>query len=376
MGVAFMEIIELPVHKMPVKQEEQIKIIHNVVKLSSTPNVVNNLLKLDYAISGEIDVNEGLTFYILKDNTFVRSIDNFVQHEKDNEELAARRKRQNNEIKSIKRQIREEKVEAYSAEKKLKKLSEAFEAHKKTFVEYVNAKPARGVNIKLNVKMAKEKLGIDTNNYFNFAFVGHAKTGKSSLINAIRGMTDDQIGSAKVGITETTHEIQYYVFPNNRYKHVRIYDIPGAGTLTHGASNYYEDKSLCAFDCLIICTQDTLGQEEIEFAMKALRYRQAITFVRSRCDIALDTLKKLRKIRRIDQDAVNACIKEMATAYAAEVKRTGREELESVPCFFVNSYNLRNHINNEENDVVYHEELLVEYMRMQSMYTRNIVSFE
>ena len=66
----------------------------------------------------------------------------------------------------------------------------------------------------------------------------------------------------------------------------------------------------------------------------------------------------------------------MINTYAEEINNTNRDELKNVPCFFVNAYNLRNFINNESNDVIYQEELLVEYMRMQSMFARNLVSFE
>ena len=69
-------------------------------------------------------------------------------------------------------------------------------------------------------------------------------------------------------------------------------------------TNIFRDKCLCAFDCLIICTQDTLGQEEIDFAIQSLKYNQPIAFVRSRCDIVLDNAKKCGDIKTINQEAV------------------------------------------------------------------------
>lgn len=53
-------------------------------------------------------------------------------------------------------------------------------------------------------------------------------------------MWDDEEGSAKVGITEATHRIDPYMFKDPKYKYVKIYDIPGAGTLSHEAGSYYE----------------------------------------------------------------------------------------------------------------------------------------
>ena len=45
-----------------------------------------------------------------------------------------------------------------------------------------------------------------------FAFAGHTKSGKSSLINAIRGVKDDNEEAAKVGICETTHVSTKYFY--------------------------------------------------------------------------------------------------------------------------------------------------------------------
>uniref|UniRef100_A0AC34G7G9 IRG-type G domain-containing protein n=1 Tax=Panagrolaimus sp. ES5 TaxID=591445 RepID=A0AC34G7G9_9BILA len=90
------------------------------------------------------------------------------------------------------------------------------------------------------MRKAKADLNLDTVNCYNFAFVGHTKTGKSSLINDMRGLEDSHPDAAAVGITETTHEIKPYTFPHHDFKNVLIYDIPGAGTLMHDANSYYQ----------------------------------------------------------------------------------------------------------------------------------------
>uniref|UniRef100_A0A914ZBN8 IRG-type G domain-containing protein n=1 Tax=Panagrolaimus superbus TaxID=310955 RepID=A0A914ZBN8_9BILA len=102
----------------------------------------------------------------------------------------------------------------------------------------------RRKTIKEKIHEAKQLHNINENenNCYNFAFAGHTKTGKSSLINAIRGINDKEAIAAKVGITETTQIVQKYSYHDNNHKNIAInfYDIPGSGTLSHDASQYYQ----------------------------------------------------------------------------------------------------------------------------------------
>lgn len=123
-------------------------------------------------------------------------------------------------------------------------LMQQFSDSRNDFLKYVETKPQQDIvvpeNMEETLRKAKQDLGLDTANCYNFAFVGQTKTGKSSLINAIRGIEDTHPDAAKVGITETTHLTAPYSFPDDKFKHVKIYDIPGAGTLTHNSDSYYQ----------------------------------------------------------------------------------------------------------------------------------------
>uniref|UniRef100_A0A914PZJ4 IRG-type G domain-containing protein n=1 Tax=Panagrolaimus davidi TaxID=227884 RepID=A0A914PZJ4_9BILA len=251
-----------------------------------------------------------------------------------------------------------------------------FSQSRNDFFDYVKNKPENDIvvpeNLEETIQKAKRDLKLDTRNCYNFAFIGHTCSGKSSLINAIRGLKDDHPKAAKVGITETTHEIQPYTFEDPQYSHVKIYDIPGAGTLTHNAESYYHDKCLCAFDCLIILTQDTLAQDEINFAIQSLRYNQSIAFVRSKCDIVLYNALIKGEISQIDQQAVKHYISEMSDFYVEEIQRVDKPELCRVPCFFLSAYSLRNLIRGEKPAAVYHEKNFIDYMQAKSKWSRNI----
>lgn len=48
--------------------------------------------------------------------------------------------------------------------------------------------------------------------------------------------------------------------------------------------DFFRDKGLCAFDCLIITVQETMSEDEIALAKEALKYELPVCFVRSKCD--------------------------------------------------------------------------------------------
>ena len=65
---------------------------------------------------------------------------------------------------------------------------------------------------------------------FHFAIVGISGSGKSSLVNAFRGLRSRDAGAAEVGVTETTLQMTRYPDANPDRPFVWC-DIPGAGTL-------------------------------------------------------------------------------------------------------------------------------------------------
>uniref|UniRef100_A0A914Z0L8 IRG-type G domain-containing protein n=1 Tax=Panagrolaimus superbus TaxID=310955 RepID=A0A914Z0L8_9BILA len=294
------------------------------------------------------------------------------------EEINSSQSRHDEMMKLMTDQLQIQKEQNEKLMQNLSDLLQQFTQSRNDFLAYVKEKPEHDIvvteDMEETLRKAKADLKLDTVNCYNFAFVGHTKTGKSSLINAIRGLEDSHPDAAAVGITETTHEIKPYTFPDPQFKHVMIYDIPGAGTLTHDANSYYQDKCLCAFDCLIICAQDTLGREEIDFAIQSLRYNQPIAFVRSRCDIVLDNARKNKEIKKIDQNAVFSYINRMSDFYIGEIARAEKPELRRVPCFFVSAYSLRDLINGEEPEAVYHEQAFLDYIKTKSKYSRNYVT--
>jgi len=86
----------------------------------------------------------------------------------------------------------------------------------------------------------------------HFAVAGSAGSGKSSLINAIRGLRNSDPGAAQVGTSETTMEVQRYEHPDAPRNPFVWYDIPGAGTLSQNEVEYFRKQGLYIFDCVFV----------------------------------------------------------------------------------------------------------------------------
>ncbi|KXS10916.1 hypothetical protein M427DRAFT_158632 [Gonapodya prolifera JEL478] len=97
-------------------------------------------------------------------------------------------------------------------------------------------------------KEAFEKMGIDTKNNFNVAVCGLTGVGKSSLINALRDVSNNAEGAAKVGAVECTTEFQVYPW----WGKVRLYDLPGGFTRSETVKDYEIRYYLSCFHVIIL----------------------------------------------------------------------------------------------------------------------------
>uniref|UniRef100_A0A914Z4S4 IRG-type G domain-containing protein n=1 Tax=Panagrolaimus superbus TaxID=310955 RepID=A0A914Z4S4_9BILA len=322
-------------------------------------------------------INDFACFYEFSDqaNTRIKHVFEIYKIKAESEET---RKRQQKDAEDLQQKMKEERHAQIQTEKEIRIASEKIE---KLDQEMKEEFQKRRKTIKEKIHEAKKLHNINENenNCYNFAFAGHTKTGKSSLINAIRGIADKEAIAAKVGITETTQIVQKYPYHDNNHKNVAInfYDIPGSGTLSHDASQYYHEKGLCAFDCLFILVQETFCEEEIKFAIAALKNNQKVAFIQSKCDILLTNKKKQKLIKEISQKAVNDCLIEcnVKENHRREIAKTDISQLRKIPCFYVSSINLFNLKKGFEADleVNYNEKELLEFMMAEVKYSRNFI---
>ena len=102
-------------------------------------------------------------------------------------------------------------------------------------------------------RLAKTRIQYDPEK-LHFAIYGSSGSGKSSLINALRGLTNFDPGAAPTGVTETTMSITRYPDPHEELPHSRFiwFDVPGAGTLNVPGWQYFNQLGLFIFDIIIL----------------------------------------------------------------------------------------------------------------------------
>ncbi|KAK7013057.1 p-loop containing nucleoside triphosphate hydrolase protein [Favolaschia claudopus] len=129
---------------------------------------------------------------------------------------------------------------------------------------------------------AKRRIGYQEGLY-HFAVAGVAGSGKSSLINALRGMRNGQAGAAATGITETTLQVARLPDPNPRHPFV-WYDIPGAGTLKVEDWLYFHKQGLYVFDALVVLVDNRFTKTDIAILRNARLFKIPCYIVRSKAD--------------------------------------------------------------------------------------------
>ncbi|XP_021044948.1 interferon-inducible GTPase 1-like [Mus pahari] len=147
----------------------------------------------------------------------------------------------------------------------------------------------------------------------NIAVTGESGAGKSSLINALRGVKHEGKDAAEVGVTETTMKVAPYEHP--KVKNLTLWELPGIGTLKFPPKDYLEKVNFEKYDFFIIVSATQLTKHELDLA-KAIRIRKKNYYlVRSKVDCDLENEKKskprsfnrentLNKIRNYYLDAL------------------------------------------------------------------------
>jgi GTP-binding protein EngB required for normal cell division len=126
---------------------------------------------------------------------------------------------------------------------------------------------------------------------FHFAITGVSGAGKSSLINAFRGLRNRDQGAAPTGVVETTTDITRFPDPSSHNPFV-WYDVPGAGTLSTPDWQYFTTHGLYVFDCIIILFDTRFTMTDLAMLVNCRRFNIPTYIVRSKSDTHIRNIIK------------------------------------------------------------------------------------
>ncbi|XP_046843665.1 uncharacterized protein LOC124437781 isoform X2 [Xenia sp. Carnegie-2017] len=177
---------------------------------------------------------------------------------------------------------------------------------KDLFVNYLNY--AIFVNTKDTKKIFQQaqKHGVDnildfysndsiplwTDTEINFAITGDSGTGKSSFINAVRGIEAHAKEAAPVGVTEMTNKPTRYSHP--KHENIIFWDLPGIGTPKYPNYKEYYKKvgGLEKYDAFLIFCKTRFTQNDKVLAEKVSKeLKKPFFFVRTNIDSELKNAK-------------------------------------------------------------------------------------
>uniref|UniRef100_W5LSH0 Immunity-related GTPase family, e4 n=1 Tax=Astyanax mexicanus TaxID=7994 RepID=W5LSH0_ASTMX len=161
----------------------------------------------------------------------------------------------------------------------------------------------------------------------NIAVTGEAGVGKSTFINAYRGLKDDDEGAAETGVTETTTEPTPYNHPT--IPNVVLWDLPGVGTPNFKTKTYVKKIQMDRFDFFIIISSARFKENDLILAKDIQKRKKRFYFIRSKIDNDIDNEKKKKTFNK--------------EKTLSEIKKDCQESLKELgdpPVFLINSDNL------------------------------------
>ncbi|KAG1746765.1 interferon-inducible GTPase-domain-containing protein [Suillus paluster] len=137
-------------------------------------------------------------------------------------------------------------------------------------------------------------------NFLHLAVVGSSGSGKSSFINAVRGLSNHDSTAARTGIVEATNAVMRYPDPRPNSQ-IIWYDVPGAGSPNVPDCQYFNDLGLYIFDCIIVLIDNRFLDSDLAILRACEQFSNVEAFiVRSKSDQHINNMAYDRMPRDFD----------------------------------------------------------------------------
>ncbi|XP_028633562.1 uncharacterized protein LOC114629653 [Grammomys surdaster] len=125
----------------------------------------------------------------------------------------------------------------------------------------------------------------------NIAVTGETGTGKSSFINALRGVREEEEeGAAATGVLETTMKRTPY--PHPKLPNMTIWDLPGIGSTNFQQESYLSEMKIGEYDFFIIVSAARFKEIDAHLVKAIEKINKKFYFVRTKIDQDLSNEQK------------------------------------------------------------------------------------
>uniref|UniRef100_A0A8C0JGT3 IRG-type G domain-containing protein n=1 Tax=Chelonoidis abingdonii TaxID=106734 RepID=A0A8C0JGT3_CHEAB len=177
----------------------------------------------------------------------------------------------------------------------------------------------------------KKSLESSENTPLHIAVTGNSGSGKSSFVNAILGLGDEDEGAAKTGVVETTMEPKAY--PHPVLPNVTMWDLPGIGTPNFHPDKYLKKVKFNSYDFFIIIASERFTSHHTSLAQEIHKMGKRFYYVRSKVDADLYAAQ-IRRPSTYNEEQILQIIRENCIKNLREADET------SPRVFLISSWDL------------------------------------